>query len=322
MSQRGKFISQINESVGTGGGFTCSLSDQELTRFLQFLKWSQGRNISIKKATTIVGKQGDGETWVLNPNLYFNSQGRILEPSLSPYIWSPECLASRADKVSVTEITPMVDTPLSNGSILHDMVQLVEKTMKHNTMSALLLVGGAVMSCHYRQIVHNFAGFPVVVACGPTETGKSTSLKVGLSLTGGQKHAFYSKGTNAYFLERAALSCLPFGIDDPNMSTYAGRKQLDLYNGAKTANLRSGALLPSSAPIISTNNPPKDDPRLVIRVCVLGRLAKLYLKVGVVVVCSSVCRYIIAWLHHLKVGTAEHLHRPYPRPKCNIVLDT
>ena len=110
-----------------------------------------------------------------------------------------------------------------------------------------------------------------MLACGPTETGKSTSLKVGLSLTGGQKHAFYSKGTNAYFLERSALSCFPFGIDDPNMSTYSGRKHLDVgelvvdvYNGAKTANLRSGALQPSSVPIISTNSPPKDDPRLVV----------------------------------------------------------
>ncbi len=58
------------------------------------------------------------------------------------------------------------------------------------------------------------------------------------------------------------------------MGSYAGRKQLDvgelvvdLYNGAKTANLRSGALLPCSAPLIATNTPPntppKDDPRLV-----------------------------------------------------------
>ena len=28
--------------------------------------------------------------------------------------------------------------------------------MEHNAMSALLLVGGAVMSCHYRQIVETF----------------------------------------------------------------------------------------------------------------------------------------------------------------------
>lgn len=60
-----------------------------------------------------------------------------------------------------------------------------------------------------------------------------------------------------YFLKRSALSRLPFGINDPNTSTYAGRKQLDvhvgelvvdLYNGAKTANLRRGALQPNSVP--------------------------------------------------------------------------
>ena len=117
MSQKGKFISQINNSFGMGGGFTCSLSDQELTRFLQFLKRSQGPNISIKRATTIVGKQGDGETWVLNPNLYVNTNGRVVEPSFFPYIWSPEYLASRAEKVSVTEITPRVMTPLSGGCL-------------------------------------------------------------------------------------------------------------------------------------------------------------------------------------------------------------
>ena len=71
-------------------------------------------------------------------------------------------------------------------------------------------------------------------------------------------------------MERSTLSCLPYGIDDPNMGTYAGRKQLDigelvvdLYNGAKTANLRTGALLPCSAPIVATNTPPKDDPRYI-----------------------------------------------------------
>ena len=203
MSQKGKFISQLNRSFGAGGGFTCSLSDQEITRFVQFLKRSQ-KNISIKKAAIVVGKQADGETWILKANLYVNSSGKMVDPDISPYIWS---LTAQAEKVSVREITPRISTPFTS-SCLGEMVTLVQATMKHNTMSALLVVGGAVMSCHYQQIVETFGGFPVVLACGPTETGKSTSLKVGLSLTGGQKHAFYSKG---YFLERSALSCFPFG---------------------------------------------------------------------------------------------------------------
>ena len=82
-------ISQRAQLFHTGGGFTCSLSDQEPVRFLQFLKQSQGSNVSIRRATTIVGKQADGKTWVLNPNLYVNSNGKAVEPSLSSYIWSP-----------------------------------------------------------------------------------------------------------------------------------------------------------------------------------------------------------------------------------------
>lgn len=81
------------------------------------------------------------------------------------------------------------------------------------------------MPCHYRQIVETFG---VAIAYDPTETGKLISVKVGLSLSGRQKNGFYSKGTNAYFLERSALSCLPFRISDPNMYTYTGRKQLDV----------------------------------------------------------------------------------------------
>ena len=76
------------------------------------------------------------------------------------------------------------------------------------------------------------------------------------------------------FLERTALSCLPFGIDNPNMLLYGGRKKLDvgelvvdLYNGAKTGNLRTQWL---SAVVFHALNcdqhPPKDDPRCFMHV--------------------------------------------------------
>ncbi len=60
----------------------------------------------------------------------------------------------------------------------------------------------------------------------------------------------YVKGTNAFFLERAASPSLPFVIDDPpkcNSGTMLDINDLlvYLYNGLKTANLRKkGSLLP------------------------------------------------------------------------------
>lgn len=69
----------------------------------------------------------------------------------------------------------------------------------------------------------------------------------------------YVKGTNAFFLERAAILSLPFATDDPPRSK-GGSSSLDvndlivdLYNGCKTANLRKGSLVPHSVPIVATN---------------------------------------------------------------------
>ncbi len=65
------------------------------------------------------------------------------------------------------------------------------------------------MGCHFRKIVDLFGGFSVLVAFGPTETGKSTSLRAALSLSGGQKAAFYSKGSTPYMMERARYLACP-----------------------------------------------------------------------------------------------------------------
>ena len=68
----------------------------------------------------------------------------------------------------------------------------------------------------------------------------------------------YESGTNAFFLERAALSSLPFPVDDPpQASSKAGGGIsdliVDLYQGGKTANLRKGALAPRSIPVVASN---------------------------------------------------------------------
>ena len=68
------------------------------------------------------------DVWVLNSDFYINSTGNTIQPSLSEYIWSPECLSAKADKLSVHEITLSISTPLS-VECLHEMVTLVETTV-------------------------------------------------------------------------------------------------------------------------------------------------------------------------------------------------
>ncbi len=68
-----------------GEGFTCSFSVQELSRFLQFIKRSQGPDITIKRSATVAGKQAEGYTWILNSDLYINSNGEKVELSLPTF---------------------------------------------------------------------------------------------------------------------------------------------------------------------------------------------------------------------------------------------
>ena len=61
-------------------------------------------------------------------------------------------------------------------------------------------------------------------------------------------------------LERSSRSTLPYGIDDPakgkgsrNNLLDIGELCVDLYNGQKTINLRSGTSKPMGTAIIATN---------------------------------------------------------------------
>ena len=78
----------------------------------------------------------------------------------------------------------------------------------------------------------------------------------------------YVKGSNAFFLERASISTLPFAIDDPPMAKSGSSLDIndlivDMYNGCKTANLRKGSLKPFSIPIVATNYNLKQHQRYV-----------------------------------------------------------
>ena len=55
--------------------------------------------------------------------------------------------------------------------------------MKHNFYSSLLVVAEGVMEFHYTTW-QKTGGCPVVIAYGPSETGKSTAISVALSLLG------------------------------------------------------------------------------------------------------------------------------------------
>ena len=116
------------------------------------------------------------------------------------------------------------------------------------------------MTFHYTTIKNMYGGCPITVAVGESETRKSTAIKAALSLFGCHKIACYVKGTNALSMERASRSSLPFGIEEAMPSKKGKINKLDLtelvidlYDGAVSANMKTGTLKPKSAPVIATN---------------------------------------------------------------------
>ena len=91
-------------------------SDQELIRFFQFVKRTQTTAISIKKAASVVGLQPKSKEWVVSKDIYLDEYGSQVSKENSAYIWSFECLASKCDKVSPTELIPDVVKHLDTQS--------------------------------------------------------------------------------------------------------------------------------------------------------------------------------------------------------------
>lgn len=77
-----------------------------------------------------------------------------------------------------------------------------------------------------------------------------------------RKCNLYEKVTNAFVLERASTSSMPFAIDDPTKVPNKGCDVIvELHNGGKYANVRSGAQYAKSLPIVAINYNLRDEER-------------------------------------------------------------
>lgn len=144
----------------------------------------------------MIGRQPSSDTWVFGENSHIDASGSYLDSeNESSYVWSPMCITAHCDKVSLAEIIPKLSESRSMDA-LPQLLESLKSATKHNYNSAILILAGAIMAFHYAQITAKYGGFPIVLAIGPTETGKSTAIKAGLSVFGMAKDAFYVEGSN------------------------------------------------------------------------------------------------------------------------------
>ena len=122
------------------------------------------------------------QNWIYNIE-QVNSSGELVDVTTSPYILLGRAMAGNQSNVPSADLYPRVHTPLSTAP-LKCLVSLLEVVLKHNFINGLLVMAGSVMALHYTDVIKVNSGCPLVIASGPSETGKTTAITSGLSVTG------------------------------------------------------------------------------------------------------------------------------------------
>ena len=130
------------------------------------------------------------------------------------------------------------------------LFELLPKIFKHNTVPAVLVLRTACMAFHYGIVIATKKSCGVPLAFGPSGTGKTMSLRCGLSLFGAHNQHMFQQGTLQFFSNRCTV---PFGIDDPSHSNDLAELLLSVFNGTKRANIARGSNKSQSSPIIYAN---------------------------------------------------------------------
>lgn len=114
-SFKSRFLSQINNSFGSGG-MSLALNEAQFSSFIQFLK--REKRLPIKKAALAIGLQSDGPIWVLGEDLHISADGSIIDDGNRMYMWLDDMISEGLSSVRLDEVLPTIKLPL-DSSILH-----------------------------------------------------------------------------------------------------------------------------------------------------------------------------------------------------------
>lgn len=181
-NHKSRFMAGINNSFGSGG-MSLAFPDVQFASFIQFLKAESKERLVIQKAVSVIGKQPCKQpVWVLGDDMQINSDGCKILTEEQTHVWLSCMIAEQLGNISPKEVLPEICVPLDTA-ILGTVLEKIRRVMQHNFFPSVLVIAGAVMSMHYTTLLE-CGGCPTVVATGQSETGKSTSIRVGMSLMG------------------------------------------------------------------------------------------------------------------------------------------
>ena len=160
-----------------------ALNEAQFSCFIQHIKQESMGSLVIRKAVGRVGRQID-DVWVQGRDIQIDTDGNVIPSYQQNHVWMDTIIHDGLCSISPEEILPAISVPLlPETSVLHTLLEYLRVVMQHNFFPAILMAGGSIMALHYSTILQS-GGCPIVIAQGSCETGKSTALRVGLSMFG------------------------------------------------------------------------------------------------------------------------------------------
>ena len=200
-------MTQLNATFGSGG-MSCEFSDSQLTSFVHFLQRQCSEACSHDNWTAATQRCVGVQPHCANQLTI----GEVISSDEAKYVWIEQTLLedkyNKKSKIPREDLTAEINTPLANdiNSFLRNLAKLMNKYMKHNFISSVVLMGGSVMLFNFASIAKTYGGCPIPIAIRPPQTGKTTAIRTGLSLAGVQESSYYVKGTKIFFFGSAPVS--------------------------------------------------------------------------------------------------------------------
>ena len=230
---------------------------KKLEEFYQLKIDSDNPEAFNKHIATVVGLQPHPtrKVWVFNGSVHMDSDGTLIDPKDSPYIWLADLVHDTVlhkNRLPSSKDASSVTRSMSSQGLLK-MTKALEQVYCENLPAALLMLGAQLLCMHYCGLQSIGVQVPAAIAIGNVSLGKTKSAEAALSLVGMHSVSKVKSITDSQAVKYGSLTTLGLVIDDPSHPSEVAEKLLYHFERGTRATATSSDA-PRTTFITSMNN--------------------------------------------------------------------
>ena len=216
---------------------------RKLEEFYALKSESEFPESLVKQVATVVGLQPHHtlKLWVFNGQVHMQSDGTLINPSDSEFIWLADYLPDATlakHNLPTSKDASCVTQEMSRDGLV-SLITALKDVYQENLPAALLMLGAESLAMHYSVLQDNGVQVPAALAIGNVSLGKTKSAEAALSLVGMDGVSKVKSITDSQVLKYSAMTTLGMIIDDPSKPGEIAEKLLYYYDRGTRATTTS-----------------------------------------------------------------------------------